>query len=332
MNATRNDISRRTVIRGAAGLLTAAATGRMACAEAYPTHPIKFICPWPPGGTADANMRSLVHITGRELGGSIVFENRSGAAGMLGADVLASAKPDGYTIGMIPLSVARFAQLGKFPHDPLKDFTFIARAVGQTFGIAVRSDSPFKSIAGLVAAAKAKPGDITYATAGIGGQTHIGMEEFRLAAGINLTHIPYKGGSEALEAVLGGHVDLLADSSSWAHLVQEGKMRLLATWSEARLPDFPDAPTLKELGYNVVMNAPNGIGAPAGLPPDIISKLRSVFRTAILSPEYKQACDKLDMVVMYQDADDYRSFVADTYKDETRIIEQLHLRELLQKS
>lgn len=332
MSKKSNNLGRRDVLVGAAGALMAGASWRPARATSYPSRPIKFIIPWPPGGTADTTMRVLAQIAGRELGQPIVVENRAGAAGMMGTGALAASPPDGYTIGQIPISITRFSQLGTFQYNPLKDFTFIARAVGQTFGIAVRPESPFMTIGDLVAAAKAKPDGITYATSGVAGQTHIGMEQFIYAAGIKLTHVPYKGGAEALQAVLGGHVEVLADSSSWAPLVQQGRLRLLATWGEARLPRFSDTPTLKELGYNVVMTAPNGIGAPRGLDAEVTQKLRAAFRTAILSDEYKQACDRLDMVVMYQDADDYRKYVAENYEEEKRLIERLKLKELLGRS
>lgn len=331
MTQTTDRSARRRTLGALLATAGAAVAGRARAADAYPSRPITFICPWPPGGTADATMRALVAVAGRLLGQPIVFENKAGAAGMLGTKALLAARPDGYTIGQIPLSVNRFAQLGTIAIDPQKDITFIARAVGQTFGIAVRADSPLQTIADVVARAKDKPDALTYATSGIAGQTHIGMESFASAAGIRLNHVPFKGGAEALQAVLGGHVEMLADSSSWAPHVEQGRLRLLATWGEQRLPRFPAVPTLKELGLKVVMNAPNGIGAPRGLEPEVVAKLREAFRVAILSPEYKQACDKLDMVVMYQDADEYRRFVAENWEEERQIIERMKLRELVGK-
>lgn len=272
-------------------------------------------------------MRALVSIVSPVLGQPMPVENRAGGSGMIGTKALASAKPDGYTIGQIPLSITRFSQLGTVQIDPLKDFTYIARTTGQTFGIAAQADSRFKSIADLVSYAKANPGKVSYATAGIAGQTHVGMEEFAQAAGIEMSHIPYKGGADALLGLLGGHVDLLADSTSWVPHVLQGKLRLLATWNEERLARFPEAPTLKELGYNVVMNAPNGIGAPKGLDPQITLKLRDAFRKAILSDEYRKECEKLDVLVMYQDADDYRKFIEQSYAHEKKVIERLRLKE-----
>jgi tripartite-type tricarboxylate transporter receptor subunit TctC len=318
---------RRQLILGGLSSLAIPTRASWAAADSYPTRPITFICPWPAGGSSDVTMRALVSIVSPLLGQPMPVENRAGASGMLGTKALASAKPDGYTIGQVPLSVTRFAQLGTVSIDPLKDITYIARTTGQTFGIAAQTDSRFKSIAELVAYAKSNPGKVTYATAGIAGQTHVGMEEFALAAGIEMSHIPYKGGADALLGLLGGHVDLLADSTSWVPHVLQGKLRLLATWNEQRLPRFAEAPTLKELGYNVVMNAPNGVGAPRGLDPQITVKLREAFRKAILSDEFRKECEKLDVVVMYQDADDYRKFIEESYAHEKKLIERLKLKE-----
>jgi tripartite-type tricarboxylate transporter receptor subunit TctC len=219
--------------------------------------------------------------------------------------------------------------LGTLAVDPRKDFTYIARTSGQTFGIAVPANSRFKTLQDFVAAAKAKPGSITYAHAGVGGATHVGMEEFAAAAGIQLSHVPYKGGAEALQGVLGGHVDALADSSSWAPHVEAGKLRLLATWGEQRTPRFKDVPTLKDLGYNVVVDAPNGIGAPKGLPPAVEAKLRDAFRQAVASPEFKSVADRLDAPLLYLDGPDYAKYVNTVYQKETVLIDKLKLRDLM---
>ena len=321
-------LGRRDFMLATVGAAALAASSRV-LAQTWPERPITFICPWPAGGTADQSMRALCTVAGRILGQAVAVENRAGASGMIGAKALASAKPDGYTIGQIPISVTRFSQLGTLAADPRKDFTYIARTSGQTFGIAVAAQSPYKTLQDLVAAAKAKPGTITYAHAGVGGATHVGMEEFAAAAGIQLSHVPYKGGAEALQGVLGGHVDALADSSSWAPHVEAGKLRLLATWGEQRTPRFQNVPTLKDLGYNVVVDAPNGIGAPKGLPPAIASKLRDAFRQAVASPEFKAVADKLDAPLLYLDGPDYAQYVSTVYQRETVLIDKLKLRDLM---
>ncbi len=325
-------LQRRQFVLGAAGAAALAATHTTAAFAAdYPERPITFICPWPAGGTADRSMRAICQIAARELGQPIALDNRAGASGMIGTKALAAARPDGYTIGQIPISVTRFAQLGTVQIDPLKDLTYLARTSGQTFGIAVPAGSPYKSLAEMVAAAKAKPGMLTYAHAGIGGATHVGMEQFARAAGIKLNPIAYKGGSAALQDVLGEQVDMLADSSSWAPHVEGGKLRLLATWGEQRTPRFKDTPTLKELGYDVVVEAPNGIGAPKGLPPAVEKRLRDAFRIAVNSKEFKEVADSIDAPVMYQDGPDYMKYVQSVYRQETELIQTLNLKELMQK-
>lgn len=302
---------------------------RSAHAASFPERPITFICPWPAGGTADQSMRALCQVASTVLGQAIAVENRVGASGMIGAKVLASARPDGYTIGQIPISVTRFAQLGMLQADPRKDYSYIARSSGQTFGIAVPSNSPYKTLAEFVAYAKANPGKLTYAHAGIGGATHVGMEEFASVAGVQFNHVPFKGGAEALQGVLGGHVDALADSSSWAPHVESGKLRLLATWGEQRTPRFKDTPTLRELGYNVVVDAPNGIGAPKGLDPAIAAKLRDAFRQAVASPEVKAVAERIDAPILYLDGPDYEKYVHQVYARETVLIDKLKLREMM---
>jgi tripartite-type tricarboxylate transporter receptor subunit TctC len=179
--------------------------------------------------------------------------------------------------------------------------------------------------------AKAKPGILTYASSGVGGATHVGMEEFALAAGIQFNHVPFKGGAEALQAVMGGHVDALADSSSWAPQVKAGKMRLLATWGEQRTSEFKDSSTLKDAGYNVVVDAPNGVGAPKGLDAAVAMKLREAFKVAVASSEFKTACDRIDAPVLYLDGPDYETYVQNVFQKETRLIERLKLRELIAK-
>jgi tripartite-type tricarboxylate transporter receptor subunit TctC len=301
----------------------------LAQASGFPEKPLTFICPWPAGGTADQTMRALCAAASKELGQAIAVENKVGASGMIGLKALASAKPDGYTIGQIPISVTRFSQLGTVQIDPLKDLTYLARTSGQTFGMAVQAGSRIRTLQDLVKEAQANPGKITYAHAGVGGATHVGMEEFAMAAGIQLSQIPYKGGSEALQAVLGGHVDVLVDSSSWAPHVEAGKLRLLATWGEQRPARFKDVPTLKDAGYNVVVDAPNGIGAPKGVDPAITARLRQAFRVAVASTEFRQACDKIDAPLLYLDGPDYEKYVAQIYRKETVLIERLKLKELL---
>ena len=152
-----------------------------------------------------------------------------------------------------------------------------------------------------------------------------------MAAGIELNAIAYKGGAPALQDTLGGQVDMLVDSSSWAPHVEAGKLRLLATWGEQRTARFKDTPTLKDMGYNVVVDAPNGIGAPKGLDPAVEKALRDAFRIAVASDEFKAVADRIDAPVMYLDGPDYQKYVQTMYDRETQLIQRLKLKEMLQK-
>ncbi|MET0508905.1 MAG: tripartite tricarboxylate transporter substrate binding protein [Burkholderiaceae bacterium] len=323
--------TRRHFILGSAGLAALPLAVPRAFAAGYPERVITFVCPWPAGGTADATMRALCTAASKDLGQNIVVENRAGASGMLGLRSMASARPDGYTIGQIPISVTRFSQLGMVQVDPMNDLTYLARTSGQTFGVAVRDDAPWKTLKDFVADAKARPGKINYASAGIGGATHVGMEEFALVAGIKLNHIPYKGGSPALVDLLGGQVDALADSSSWAPHVKSGKLRLLATWGESRTLEFPQVATLREQGFDVVVDAPNGVGAPKGLDPAVEKRLREAFKVASASSEFVAACRQIDAPVMYLDGGEYRQYAEAVYRKETGLIQRLQLKELMAK-
>jgi tripartite-type tricarboxylate transporter receptor subunit TctC len=157
----------------------------------------------------------------------------------------------------------------------------------------------------------------------------VGMEEFLGVAGAQLNSIPFKGGADALQAVLGGHVQVLADSSSWAPHVKAGKLRLLATWGEVRTQEFKDVPTLRDEGFDVVVDAPNGVGAPRGLEPAVAQRLREAFKVAVASPEFTAACAKIDAPVAYLDGPDYEKYVQAVYRKETALIERLKLRELM---
>lgn len=296
--------------------------------SSYPTRTITLICPFPAGGTADITARSLANALGQELGQGVVVENRSGAGGMIGNAALAAAKPDGYTIGQSTITTTRFFHVGTFRQHPVDDFTFLARAHNQTFGTVVRSESPFKNIDELVAYAKQHPAKLTYATTGVGSTLHVGMEVFARAAGIELVHVPYRGGAPALQALMAGEVDILADSTSWAPHVRDGKMRLLATWGSKRVPAF-GAPTLKEMGYAVDMDSPVGIAAPRGLPAEIEARLSAALRKVITGPAYKSTCDSIYAPVNYEDGATFRRYVATVLDQEEKLVRDLKLKELI---
>ncbi len=291
----------------------------------YPTRPIKLICPWPAGGSSDQVMRALADATGRVLGGTMVVENKPGASGMLGPNELVSAKPDGYTLSQLTIGVLRLPHMQKMMFNPLSDFTYVACLTGYTFGMAVRADSPFKSIKDLVTFAKANPGKFTYGSTGTGTTPHLAVEEFAMKAGIELQHVPFKGSSDGLQALLGGHILAHSDATGWAPHVDAGTMRLLATYGSKRTKRWSQVPTLNELGFETVSDSPFGIGAPRGMEPALTKRLDEAFKKALEDPQVISSFEKYDQPVIYMGSDEYARFAQRTFVSEKRLIEKLGL-------
>ena len=294
--------------------------------EKYPSRPITFIIPWPAGGTADASMRAIGESLSKNLGVPVIVENRSGASGMLGVSQLVASKPDGYTIGQIPLSITRQHHMGTISFNPLTDITYLGRTAGLTFGLAVNSDSPIKTFSDYVRYAKLNPGKLNYGSTGIGTNTHVYMEEIAEQVGIQLNHIPFKGGTDNLNALLGGHTDSMMDSSVWAPYVQSGKLRLLAVFTDQRLADFPNVPTVGELGIKISGTAPNGIGAPKGLDPNIAKILENAIEKAAKDTPHIDALKKYGMNLMWQSRKDYEQYIKEIHNKERMLVERLKLK------
>ena len=320
--------SRREFVQAAVAVAVASATSTLpavASAQAFPAKPIRMICPWPAGGSTDAVMRSLAESVGKALGGTVVIENKPGASGMLGPNELAKAAPDGYTLSQLTIGVARLPHMQKMQFDPLKDFTYIACLTGYTFGIVVRADSPIKSIKELVDYAKANPEKFTYGSTGAGTTPHLAIEEFAAKAGIKLTHVPYKGSADGVQAVLGGHVMSHSDSTGWAPQVEAGNLRLLATYGGKRTRRWPNVPTLHELGYETVSDSPFGIGGPKGMDPALVRRLHDAFKKTLEDPAVLATLEKYDQSVIYMNTADYTRFIAEQFVKEKAVIERLGL-------
>ncbi|MFL6622137.1 MAG: tripartite tricarboxylate transporter substrate binding protein [Sulfurifustis sp.] len=297
-----------------------------AVAADFPTKPITLIIPWPPGGTTDIAMRAIAETASKHLGQPIVIDNKPGASGTLGvAAMAATAKPDGYTIAQIPITVFRLPHMTKMTFDPNKDFTYIANLTGYTFGIVVKADSPWKTFRELLDYAKANPGKIKYASPGAGTSLHITMEQIALKEGIKWTHVPFKGNAETNAAVLGGHVQASADSTGWGPLVNAGDLRLLVTWGAQRTKNWPNVPTLKESGIDIVSESPFGIAGPKGMDPKVVRALHDAFKKAIDDPAVLAMLTKFDMVPNYMDTASYQKFAAAQIVQEKAMVERLAL-------
>ena len=294
-------------------------------ARNFPEKPIKLVIAFPAGGPTDVTMRQLAENAGKQLGQPIIIENKPGAGGTLPAQALQTTQPDGYTLAQMPLGVFRLPYTTKINWDPVKDISYVINVTGYAFGIVVPADSPLKNWQDFVAYAKANPGKLTYGSTGTMTSPHLTTELIAQKAGIELQHVPYKGSADLMLATISGQLMAAADSTGFAQQVAAGKLRVLNTWGEKRLDKFPDAPTLKELGYDMVQNSPFGIGAPRGTPPEVVAKIHDAFKKAMEEPSYVAALAKYDMLPNYMSSADYTRFAQDTFGREKALIEKLGL-------
>ncbi|MBI0539329.1 tripartite tricarboxylate transporter substrate binding protein, partial [Roseomonas sp. KE2513] len=315
-------LPRRTLLAlGTAGL------ARPALAQSgFPNRPIRLLVPWPPGGSADAQLRSLADVATKLLGQPVLVENRSGARGLLAAQALLQAAPDGYTLAQHHLSVLRHPFMTRARSwDSVADFTPVLGLTGWLFGVVVRADSPIQDWAGYVAAARERPGRMTYSTSGIGTSNHIAMEDILSRLGLEMVHVPFRGTTEGVTALLGGQIDSIADSSAWVPQVESGAFRLICVWSPERAARFPNVPTLRELGVDVVVTSPYGIAGPKGMDPGVVRVLHDALREALMSPENTAIRERWDMPLAYLDTAAYRDFIAERVAYEREMVGKLRL-------
>ncbi len=298
-----------------------------AAAQNFPTKPITLIVPWPAGGTTDIALRTLAEASQKHLGQPIVVENKPGASGLLGpSEMVANAKPDGYTVSQLALPVFRLPFMSKTTYDPAKDFTFVIHLTGNTFGIVTKADSKFKSFEELLTYAKANPGKVKYGSPGTGTTQHITMEQIAKQRGIKWIHVPFKGSAETNAAVMGGHVDVVADSTGWAGLVNSGELRLLVTWGVERTKGWPSVPTLRESGVNLISNSPFGIGGPKGMDPKVVKILHDAFKKGMEDPAYTAILAKFDQEAFYMDSATYTDFALKLIEEQKQLVEELGLK------
>ncbi len=309
------------VLVGVATLLFAS----LSFAQNFPARPVTLLVTFPAGGPTDIAGRALAEATSKHLGQPVVVENRPGATGTLGAAALVNARPDGYTVSMIPITALRLPHMENVAFDPTKDIRYVMGVSGYVFAVIVRADAPWKNMADLVAAAKAKPGEISYGSHGIGGSVHLATEEFSAAQGIKLNHIPYKGSADMLAAMLGGHLNVAVDSTGAVPHVAAGKARVLAVYTEKRAAVWPDVLTMTELGYGIVSTSPYGIGVPAATPPAVVKVLHDAFKKGLEDPIHTRTLEKYNQPLWYLSSEDYTRWAREQYEKERVIIERLGL-------
>jgi tripartite-type tricarboxylate transporter receptor subunit TctC len=293
-------IARRDLLIAAAGLGLLAVTE--AHAQGYPSRPVKIIVPTVAGGTVDVITRLIANELSSRLGSSFIVDNRSGAGNTLGSREAARADPDGYTLLMSSASGQVISPLvhKTVDYDPIRSFAPIGLVAEGSIILVVNPSLPFKSVQELVTRAKANPGKLDYGSAGTGTVPHLTGELFRAAAGIDLVHVPYRGGALSIADVIGGNVQMTFEASSplLPH-IRDGRLRALAVTSKARIPDLPDVPTAAESGYpDLVVTTWTGLFAPAATDPAIVGKLNAVLNDALRSPALQAALAKVGNLPM----------------------------------
>lgn len=277
-----------------------------------------LVVPWPAGGPTDLSMRVLAKAAGRALGVPVVVENKPGAGGVIALGALMTAPRDGYTVMQLPITVYRLPYQRNLWFDPARDIVPILQISAVTFGIVVNHDSPFDSLHAILAFARANPGKLVVGSTGYASTPHLVMADLFDREQIDYIHVPYKGASDQLLAVQSKTIMVGVCGTGYAPFVEKGQLRLLATFNETRTARWPDTPTLKELGYDIVATSPYGLCAARGTPGPVIKRLHDAFRDAILDPEHVDLLRKYDQDVAYLDTADFGRFLAQTIEVEHR--------------
>ena len=311
------DLKRRSLL--AAGVAGSAVLGcpvARAQEASFPSRPVTLIVPFPAGGTADMGYRALAKSTEPHLGQPIVIENKPGASATLGAAAVAQGRPDGYQIAVMHSAVLRLQLMQKTSYNALTDITPILQVSALDVGILVRADSPYKTFKDYIEDARKRPGKVNYGTNGTATSQNLALITLAAQEGVQLTHVPYKGDAEATVALLGGHIDAHAGGTLLGTLVDSGKARWLAVFSDKRLKKWPDAPTLWDLGYKIPASSPTGLIGPAHMPPAIVKRLHDAFKTGLEDPHTTSTLERYAMDVYYKDGPAYSALIRESYEIE----------------
>ena len=305
-----------------------AQTASTSSGSAYPDKPITLLHAYSAGSSSSAVLRTLGEIAGKALGQRFIIEDRPGAGGALApTHMLKSGRPDGYILSQLAQPILRIPHIQKTEFDVLNDFTWIIRIVDYTYAMVVKPDAPWKTVSELVKHAKANPDKLTYATSGVGVTMHMAMEQLAAIAGVKWVHAPHRQTTDMLNAVIGGHVDILAASISWAPLVDSGKIRVLSILSANRVKRWPNIPTVKEQGFDVNASSSYGIGGPKGMDPKIVKRLHDTFRKGLDDPQFVKLLESYDQVKSYLGTEDYTRWAREQYAAEKIVVERFGLKQ-----
>jgi tripartite-type tricarboxylate transporter receptor subunit TctC len=304
----------------------ASTAGYADAADDFPNRPITLIVPWTTGGATDVIMRAMAEAASKHIGQPIIVDNKAGGSGTVGpATMAATAKPDGYTIAQIPVGVFRLPLMQQVTYNAETDFTYIVHLTGYVFATFASAESGFKIWQDVVDYAKKNPGKVTYAHAGSGTSPHIYQEFLAAKAGIKLTPVPFKGGSEVNVAVAGNHTMLGASGTSAKPLQDAGKVKFLVVWTDKRIKIMPEVPILKEVGLPYVFDSPFGVAGPKGMDPRVVKKIHDAFKKALDEPAVIETMDKFESVPNYKNTEDYKAFVKEFIAFEKGALEQVGL-------
>jgi tripartite-type tricarboxylate transporter receptor subunit TctC len=270
-------------------------------------------------------MRAIADVAAKHLGQPIVIENKAGGSGTVGpATMAAAAKPDGYTLAQMPITVYRLPLMQKTTWKA-DDFTYIIHLTGYVFAMFAGADTPFKKWEDVIDYAKKNPGKVTYGSTGTGSSLHLGTEMIAEKAGIKLVHVPFKGAAEVNAAVAGGHVMLGSSGTSIRPLVDAGKARFLNVWTAKRVTFLPEIPTLQDLGYPYVIDSPWGLAGPKGMDPKVVAKIHDAFKKALEDKSVIESLARFDMVPNYKSTADYNTAVKEQIKLEEALLKRIGL-------
>jgi tripartite-type tricarboxylate transporter receptor subunit TctC len=312
----------------AAGSAVCAQTAKTDPSAGYPSRPIRLVVPVPPGGSSDGAARIISQKLTEAWGQQVLVDNRTGAAEIIGTDIVVKSNPDGYTLVLVSLRHSVNPSLLKLPYDTEKDLDPVTMTAAVGNVLVVHPKSPVKSIKDLIALARQKPGELTFASSGIGGAPHLIGEFFALQTGIRMTHIPYKGGGPAVADLVGGNVSMsFASMTSSLAFIKAGRLRPLAVSSKERSPQLPDVPTMGEaVGLNIVVRDWQGILAPRGTPKALVDKLYAEIARALRQPDVQERFAILGMEVIAGTPAEFRKDISSEIARWAKVVKDANIK------
>jgi tripartite-type tricarboxylate transporter receptor subunit TctC len=304
------------------------AQARADAAAAYPSHPIRLVVPVPPGGSSDGLARVAAQRLSDLWGQQVIVDNRAGAAEIIGTDIVAKANPDGYTLVLVSLRFSVNPSLLKLPYDPVRDLDPVMRTAAVGNVLVVNAKSAIRTVKELIAAARQKPGELTFASSGIGGAPHLIGEFFALQTGVKLTHIAYKGGGPAIADLVGGNVSMsFASMTSALPFIKSARLRPLAVSSKERSAQLPDVPTMGEAGVpNLEVRDWQGILGPRGMPKAIVDKLNAELARVLRAPDNQERLAAMGLEIIASTPDEFRKSIASEIRRWAKVVKDANIK------